>query len=89
MTLPLTNRVPDGTTGVIMNVTAVEQSEASHLTVYPAGEARPSTSNLNLVPGRTLANLVTVALGNDGLEIYNLAGAVHVIADLAGYFYPT
>jgi hypothetical protein len=79
--------VPVGATGVVVNVTITDPTAASYLTVYPAGQSAPTASNLNFVPKQTVPNLVTVKLGpSGGLNFYNSAGNVEVIADLEGYF---
>lgn len=78
--------VPATATGVVMNVTAPAVSERSFLTVYPTGGANPGTSNLNLFPGATSANVVFSQIGTGGgVDIANPTGASHVIADVAGY----
>jgi hypothetical protein len=82
--------MPSNATAVVLNVTATETTAPSFLTVWPAGEARPTASNLNWVAGQTVPNLVTAKLGQGGrLSIYNLAGTVDVIADVAGYYVDT
>ncbi|MEV0194217.1 right-handed parallel beta-helix repeat-containing protein [Kitasatospora purpeofusca] len=76
-----------GVTAVTMNVTVTGPTENGHLRVYPHGEARPDTSNLNWTAGRTLANQVTVPVKDGKVSFYNHSGGtVHVIADLAGYY---
>jgi hypothetical protein len=82
------NGVPaSGVTAVVLNVTATQPSDASFLTVYPDGQPRPASSNLNFGPNETIPNLVTVPVGADGkVDIYNHWGTVHVVADLFGYF---
>ena len=76
-----------GVLGVVMNVTVTEPTAPSHLIVWPSGDPRPVSSNLNYVPGQTVPNLVTVALGADGaVQLYNDAGATHVILDVVGYY---
>lgn len=78
---------PAGVTGVVMNVTVTQPTASSFLTVYPEDVGRPNASNLNFVPGLTVANLVTVRVPADGnVDIYNLAGSVHVIADVVGWY---
>jgi len=82
------NGVPavGGASAVVLNVTATGPTNPSDLIVYPGGGSLPSTSNLNFVPGETVANLVEVQLGSSGgVSFYNLAGSVQVIADLEGY----
>jgi hypothetical protein len=90
LTLPLagTNGVPaSGVTAVVLNVTATAPSEDGYLTLYPDGQTRPASSNLNFVAGQTIPNLVTVPVGSDGaVDIYNRFGNVHVVADVFGYF---
>ena len=81
--------LPAGTTAVALNVTAVNPTTTSYLTVYPAGAVRPGTSNLNFTKGQIIPNMVVVAVGTGGkVTFYNRAGTVDVIADLSGYFTP-
>jgi hypothetical protein len=84
------NSVPAGATAVVINVTAVQGSSFSLLTVYPAGTSRPTASNLNFPAGTAIANLVTSELSSGGaLTIYNSLGTVNVVGDIEGYFMPT
>ena len=81
--------IPSDAVAVVLNVTEVEDTAASLLTVYPAGTPKPNASNLNFNAGTTTPNLVTVTLGaGGGIVIYNAAGSVNVIADVEGYFEP-
>ena len=76
-----------GVDSVVLNVTATNPTANSFLTVWPAGQPRPVASNLNTVPGQTVPNLVVAKVGASGnVSIYNLAGSVDVIVDIAGYF---
>jgi hypothetical protein len=71
---------------VVLNVTAVQPSRAGYLTVYPAGRARPATSNLNLAAGRTVPNLVHLAVGSGGkVSVYVANADVHVVVDVFGW----
>ena len=75
-----------GAIAVVVNVTATDATAPSFLTVWPSGVPRPLASNLNWVRGQTVPNLVEVALGSNGfVSIYNAAGSVDVIFDVAGY----
>jgi hypothetical protein len=68
-------------------VTAVTPSASSFLTVWPTGLVRPEVSNLNVVPGQTVPNAVTVGLGDGGrVSVFNSSGATHVIFDVVGYY---
>jgi hypothetical protein len=79
--------VPADATGVLLNVTVVNGTAVSFLTVYPDGSPRPDTSNLNWADSAAHPNLVSVALGANGaIDFYNSTGQVDLIVDLAGYF---
>lgn len=81
--------VPAEATAVVLNLTATEPTAAGFITAWPAGQPRPLASNLNVVPGQTVPNLVTVGLGADGaISLYNFAGATHLIADVQAYVIP-
>ncbi|MDQ4131821.1 MAG: beta-propeller fold lactonase family protein [Actinomycetota bacterium] len=87
--LALTQGLPPGTTAVALNVTATEPSTGGYLTIYPAGDQRPTASNLNLVPGQTRANFVAVKVSAGGaIDIFNQSGTTHVVVDLLGYWGP-
>ena len=76
-----------GVSAVVLNVTVTEPTAHSHLTAFPAGETRPLASNLNFVPGQTVPNVVVAKLGAGGkVSLFNAAGSVRVIADVAGWY---
>jgi hypothetical protein len=76
-----------GVNAVILNVTATNPTGFTYLTVYPTGATKPLASNLNVVPGQTAPNLVTVALGTGGkVTVYNNGGNTDVVADVAGWY---
>jgi hypothetical protein len=77
---------PAGASGVILNLTALDATEPTFVTVWPGGASRPETSNLNLVPGAVAANLVLCRLGADAtVELAPGNGAAHLIADVTGF----
>ena len=84
--------VPGGAVGaVVLNVTVTQPTWEGFVTVYPTGSARPTVSNLNFAAGRTVPNLVTVKVGEDGkVSLFNgqfePGKTVHIIADVAGYY---
>lgn len=84
--------VPSTATAAVLNVTEVNGSASSLLTVYPFNATRPNASNLNFQAHTVIANLVTVTLGaNAGqgwINIYNGLGSVNVVVDVEGYFSP-
>jgi hypothetical protein len=75
-----------GVTAVVVNVTAIAPSVKTLLTVYPAGQTRPGTSNLNVSAGQVVANLVEVGVNSSGqLDLYNNFGTINVAIDVEGY----
>lgn len=77
-----------GVSGAVLNVTVVNPQSVGFLTVWPFDEPQPDVSNLNFVPGETIANTVIVKLSQpDGtVRIYNgSGGAVDVLVDVEGY----
>lgn len=81
--------IPSDAVGVALNVTAVNATAGSHLTVYPADlTSVPTLSNLNVRAGSTATpNKVDVKLSPDGkIKVYNFAGSVNVIIDVVGYY---
>ena len=83
-------RVPDGATAVILTVTAVAATTGTDVRAYPtpADTATvPIVSNVNADARTAVPNAVIVKIGQDGrVRLRNSRGAVHLLADLAGYF---
>ncbi|KOX28187.1 hypothetical protein ADK67_12170 [Saccharothrix sp. NRRL B-16348] len=73
------------------NVTAVEPTASTYLTVWPAGYTgvgRPNTSNLNPAAGAIVPNAVQTMIGPDyGFHVYNNSGRTHLLVDVVGTFY--
>ncbi len=79
----------DGVVAVAVNVTSVHATQPTYLTVFPSGTPLPSSSTLNPVPDRAVANTTMVGVGADGrIAIFNPFGAVDCIVDVMGYFGP-
>jgi len=75
-----------GVAALTLNVTVTNAATSSYLTVYPSGLSRPLASNLNWTRGQTVANLVEVATGQNGMiTLYNALGTVDVVVDVAGW----
>lgn len=72
--------------GVLVNVTAVSPTSFGYVSVVPETPvSAPATSNLNLAPGQTKANLVLVPVGADGkIHLYNSSGTTHLLVDVMG-----
>ena len=80
--------IPTDATGLAMNVTAVNGTDASYLTVFPSGVTQPVASNLNWSAGEAaVPNAVNASIGGDGkVSFFNNAGNVDVVADIVGYY---
>lgn len=81
---------PAGAVAAVLTVTATGATATTNVRVYPtpaSGSAVPTVSNLNVVAGVTVANSVTTKLGSGAtVRLRNEAGAVHLLADLAGFY---
>jgi hypothetical protein len=76
-----------GVGAVVLNLTVVQPTASTHLTLWPSDTELPDSSSLNTVAGRTLANLTTVAVGDNGsVSIFNSLGTAHVVVDVFGWY---
>ncbi|HWL42557.1 MAG TPA: hypothetical protein VNQ73_06400 [Ilumatobacter sp.] len=81
--------IPATASAIVSNVTAVNPTAASFVTLFPADAAtRPTASNLNLLAGGPpTPNQVTVGLSDNGVvNAYNRFGTTDLIIDIVGYF---
>ncbi|WP_143049794.1 hypothetical protein [Asanoa ishikariensis] len=76
------------TEALSLNVTAVNPTANTYLTVYPNnGGPRPTVSTLNPLKGETVSNGTNVEiLPDNNFFIYNNGGSLNVVADLGGLF---
>ena len=84
---PCTGVIPADALALALNVTALNATQQTFLTIW-AGGARPDASSLNPAPGAPpTPNAVTVDLSADQeFEVYNDVGSVNVIIDITGYY---
>ena len=81
-----TGRIPPGATALSLNVTALNATSNSFLTIWSEGP-RPDVSALNPAPGQRVFNAVTTELNaNQTFQIYNNRGNVDVFVDVNGYY---
>ncbi|MFW2336531.1 hypothetical protein [Ilumatobacter sp.] len=80
--------LPADTAGLALNVTAVDPTAPTFLTLFPDGTTLPLASHLNPTPGQPpTPNAVNVDLSDAGkFSIYNLAGNVHIAIDVVGIY---
>ena len=88
--LPVVGRggVPaHGVSAVALNVTATRATgPETFVTVFPSGRPRPLASNLNVLPGQTVPNLVMAGVNNGRVSLYNNIGGVDLIVDVQGWY---
>jgi hypothetical protein len=88
LSLAGTDGIAGDATAVVTNVTAVDTTAASYLTVYPGGTP-PEASDLNWTAGQVVPNLTVATLSGSGaISVYNHAGSAGVVVDAFGYFTP-
>lgn len=76
-----------GVGAVVLNLTVTDPSTAGFVTAWPAGTPLPVASNINFVPGQTVANLVIVKVGANGqVALFNSSGNTDLVADVVGWF---
>ncbi len=77
-----------GAGAVVLTLTVAAPTASGYLTAFPAGAARPGTSNLNFTRGRTVADLVVVPLGAGGaVSVTNSStGTARIVADVSGWY---
>lgn len=80
--------IPSEAIALSLNVTALNATADTFVTVFPKDEPQPLTSNLNLVPGQApTPNAVTTGLDNAGMfSLFNAFGTTDVIVDVNGYY---
>ncbi|HWL45623.1 MAG TPA: hypothetical protein VNQ73_21965 [Ilumatobacter sp.] len=80
--------VPDTATGLQLNVTAVDATQATFLTLYPEGAERPTASNVNVSGPAATPNAAAVTLNaaNGQFHVFNRFGTTNVVIDIAGFY---
>ena len=74
-------------TAVVLNVTAVDTTAGSYLSVWPSNVARPVSSDVNFLPGQIQPNLVVVELSPLGqLSFFNDLGTTDIVVDVEGWY---
>lgn len=81
--------VPSNATAAVLNVTGVNTTAPSYITVFPSGTSLPNASNVNFDgAGQVLANMVTVKLGVDGSVDVYMQRQMDVAVDVSGAYVP-
>ena len=80
-------------TAVVVNITAINPTEAGWLKASANGQPAPATSTVNFLAGETIANEATITVGaditgeNGSIDITNFTGSTDVAVDVQGYYH--
>ncbi len=87
-TLPIAGRasIPGTADSVVLNVTAVQPNANGFVTVYPCGEIRPTTSNLNFTAGDVIPNMVVARVGAAQSVCFYSSVLIDLLVDVSAYF---
>jgi LPXTG-site transpeptidase (sortase) family protein len=78
--------IPVGVGALVANTTIVNTRAPGFTTVYPAGQPRQLTSNLNATASAQLiANHTTVPVSVRGVAFYSQVGS-HIVVDVTGWY---
>ena len=83
---------PAGASAVLANLTMTEAPGGGYVTADRCGQfsgASPRNSNGNFNPSQNVANLGVIPLDDNGEFCVFNESAVHLVADVQGYFSPT
>ncbi len=77
--------VASDASAVVLNVTVTEAAASGFLTVFPCGEGRPNSSNLNFEAGATVPNAVIAKVGVNGGVCFFANATTHLVVDVSGF----
>ncbi|MET7394508.1 hypothetical protein ABZS66_13550 [Dactylosporangium sp. NPDC005572] len=77
----------ENTYSLVTNVTGIDPSNSTYLTLWSGEGSRPLVSNLNLLPHEVRANAAYVGVDNNfKYSVFNPANTVHMALDVTGTF---
>jgi Putative Ig domain len=80
--------IPNTAAAYSLNVAVVPHEGLGYLTVWPAGQPRPTIATLNSVDGRVKANAAIIPAGSgEAISVY-ATQTTDVVLDIDGYFVP-
>ena len=85
-TLEIDPHVPDGSTAVVVNVTAVSPAVDGYLTAYPCGAEKPLASIVPIVADRIVPGTAIVPLNGDGNFCVFSSVSTQLVVDLSGVY---
>ena len=79
--------IPDGVSAVLVNLTAINPSAKSFMSIYKQGIAFPGTSNINYSAGATISNNATCAVSaTNKVTVRNGASTCDFALDVFAYY---
>ncbi|MEO7397633.1 MAG: hypothetical protein ABIW84_03630, partial [Ilumatobacteraceae bacterium] len=85
-TLEVDPRLPDDTTAVVINVTAVSPAANGYLTAYPCGAERPLASIVPAIAARIVPGTAIVPVNSDGVFCVYAMATTEIVIDLSGAY---
>jgi hypothetical protein len=80
--------IPASAQAYVTNATVVPSGVFGFLTLWPAGQTRPTVSTLNAVDGALTSNAAIVPAGSGGAISVYTSNGTHLLLDISGYFAP-
>ena len=77
--------IPADASAAALNITA-SSATSGVVSVYPTGNPPPTTSTVNTIGGRDVANTTITALGQNGRVTISANTATHIIIDTEGHY---
>ena len=87
----VSTQAPKGATAALVNLTITGAQAAGYITAESCGAApagQRASSNGNVTPGQTVANLAVVPLDASGRFCLYRSQAMHTVVDVQGFFAP-
>lgn len=78
--------VPDGVTGVLLQVVAARPAAQGYVTVWGGSADNPGTSSVNYTSGVTVGNAVMSSVSADGSLCAYVSAETDLVIDVLGYF---
>jgi hypothetical protein len=80
--------IPATAQAYVTNATVVPSGVFGFLTLWPAGQSRPTVSTLNAIDGALASNAAVIPAGLNGAVSVYTSNSAHLLLDISGYFAP-
>lgn len=86
--IPGTCGIPSSAVAYSFNITALPPAALGYVTVWPAGQTKPTVSTLNDSTGTNVANAAIVPAGTENKTAVYPSASTNLLIDTNGYFAP-